>query len=171
MKCSRKQEKVSKSVPCLPLTRLKGHKGAVNAVRFTADGKYCITAGHDRSVRLWNPTRLDPTYPSSLGEYIASASSSHESSSIPVDAIPPALQVLRFDYSHPVSTVAIDDKSTTLICSTDKSLVVTDDFMVMHRESILLPVLHLLKLSFLEATMHLFEYGMEEVQVMSQCKC
>jgi WD40 repeat protein len=25
-----------------------------------ADGKYCITGGNDRTVRLWNPTRADP---------------------------------------------------------------------------------------------------------------
>jgi mitogen-activated protein kinase organizer 1 len=29
----------------------------------TADGKYCLTGGHDRTVRLWNPLRLDPAYP------------------------------------------------------------------------------------------------------------
>ncbi len=28
-----------------------------------ADGKYCLTGGHDRTVRLWNPLRLDPAFP------------------------------------------------------------------------------------------------------------
>jgi mitogen-activated protein kinase organizer 1 len=27
------------------------------------DGKYCFTGGADRSIRLWNPSRLDPAYP------------------------------------------------------------------------------------------------------------
>lgn len=35
--------------------RLLGHQGPVLAVRFTATGEYCLTAGKDRTVRLWNP--------------------------------------------------------------------------------------------------------------------
>ena len=34
--------------------------GATNAVRFTVDGNYCITAGDDRTVRLWNPHKDAP---------------------------------------------------------------------------------------------------------------
>lgn len=34
---------------------LKGHEGAVLAVRFNKDGKYCLSCGKDRSLRLWNP--------------------------------------------------------------------------------------------------------------------
>ncbi|TYZ58564.1 hypothetical protein PybrP1_007282 [[Pythium] brassicae (nom. inval.)] len=43
-----------------PSTRarvLRGHSGAVNAVRFNAKGSYVMTCGQDRSVRLWNPHR------------------------------------------------------------------------------------------------------------------
>ena len=29
--------------------------GAVNCVRFTSDGNYCVTAGDDKTVRLYNP--------------------------------------------------------------------------------------------------------------------
>ena len=32
-----------------------GATGSVMSVRFTADGKYCLTGGRDRLVRLWNP--------------------------------------------------------------------------------------------------------------------
>ena len=34
---------------------------AVNAVRFTTDGNYCMTASDDRSVKLWNPHKDDPS--------------------------------------------------------------------------------------------------------------
>ena len=29
--------------------------GSVNCVRFTSDGNYCVTAGDDKTVRLYNP--------------------------------------------------------------------------------------------------------------------
>lgn len=35
---------------------LKGHKGPVNAVCYNKSGQYCVSAGRDRSVRLWNPS-------------------------------------------------------------------------------------------------------------------
>ncbi|KAI8087185.1 WD40-repeat-containing domain protein [Thamnidium elegans] len=34
---------------------LKGHKGPVNDVCYNKSGQYCLSAGKDRSVRLWNP--------------------------------------------------------------------------------------------------------------------
>lgn len=37
----------------------KSHLGSVNCVRFTRDGNYCMTAGDDRSVKLFNPHRDD----------------------------------------------------------------------------------------------------------------
>mmetsp|Transcript_12170 Transcript_12170/g.18379 ORF Transcript_12170/g.18379 Transcript_12170/m.18379 type:complete len:320 (-) Transcript_12170:135-1094(-) len=44
-----------------PLRGLSGHSGAVNAIRFTSDGNYCISCSDDRSVKLWNPHRDDPS--------------------------------------------------------------------------------------------------------------
>lgn len=43
-------------IPNIPLSELKGHDGAVNAIRFSADGAYCMSCGEDRSVKLWNPS-------------------------------------------------------------------------------------------------------------------
>ena len=37
--------------------KLVGHKGAVNCVKFSANGNYVLTGGADRSVRLWNPSQ------------------------------------------------------------------------------------------------------------------
>lgn len=36
---------------------LDAHKGAVLAVRYTGDGRYCMSCGADRCIKLWNPTR------------------------------------------------------------------------------------------------------------------
>ncbi|XP_040270992.1 WD repeat domain-containing protein 83 isoform X2 [Bufo bufo] len=35
--------------------RLACNQGAVRAVRFNADGHYCMTCGSDKSLKLWNP--------------------------------------------------------------------------------------------------------------------
>ena len=46
------------SVSTLPQRQtaaLTGHEGAILAVRFNADGRYCLTCGRDRTLRLWNP--------------------------------------------------------------------------------------------------------------------
>jgi mitogen-activated protein kinase organizer 1 len=34
---------------------LRGHDGSVLCVRYNKDGKYCLSGGADRTVRLWNP--------------------------------------------------------------------------------------------------------------------
>ena len=43
------------------LIEMRGHSGAVNAVRFTADGNYCASCSDDRTIRLWNPHKEDPS--------------------------------------------------------------------------------------------------------------
>jgi mitogen-activated protein kinase organizer 1 len=36
---------------------LSGHEYAINSIRFTKDGSYCMTASDDKTVKLWNPHR------------------------------------------------------------------------------------------------------------------
>lgn len=81
--------------------KLVGHDGPIQAVCFTDDTKkYCLTAGHDRTVRLWNPLRLDA-----------------QSEAL-------AMHVYRDGHIHPVSAVASHD--TMLLSASNKTLVVTD---------------------------------------------
>eukprot|EP00966_Prymnesium_polylepis_P120851 2792571-Prymnesium_polylepis.1 len=47
---------------------LRAHKGCVNAVAFNHDGNYCLTAGDDRRVLLWNPHR-EPEEMAPIKEY------------------------------------------------------------------------------------------------------
>jgi len=118
-------KKISKSVPFLPITRLKGNNGPIHMVRFTSDGKYCISASQDSTIRLWNPIRLDPSYPSTLHQCIQRHKNNNTST--PITAIPPALQIQVFNHTHPVSAVAIDEESSTIISgTTDKSVNVID---------------------------------------------
>jgi WD40 repeat protein len=44
-----------------PLRQLIGHQNGVNMVKFTTDGNYCISCSDDRTIKLWNPHRADPT--------------------------------------------------------------------------------------------------------------
>lgn len=41
---------------------LDQHVGSVHCVRLTHDGAYCMTAGEDRTLKLWNPHKEDPRY-------------------------------------------------------------------------------------------------------------
>eukprot|EP00804_Cyclotella_cryptica_P019862 CCRYP_017036-RA/>CCRYP_017036-RA protein AED:0.02 eAED:0.02 QI:182/1/1/1/1/1/2/1429/276 len=126
-------------IPSVPVAELRGHRdGPIHIVRFTTDGKYCITGGNDRTVRLWNPTRIDPAYrprPANAIEssYLSSqdyyrkhygqADSSSHQKELP-SALP--MQSYTEGHMHPVHAVAVNSTSTTLLSSSDKTLVCTD---------------------------------------------
>ncbi|KAL5111742.1 WD repeat domain-containing protein 83 [Taenia crassiceps] len=65
-----------------PVRRVYCRQNAVRAVRFNADGQYCLTAGGNRSIRLWNPVmgRLLKTYIGHGGEVSDVQASSDNSS-------------------------------------------------------------------------------------------
>jgi mitogen-activated protein kinase organizer 1 len=52
------------------------HKEAVNTIKFTADGNFCMTASSDRTVKLWNPHRSDVIH-KNLGFLIKTYSGIH----------------------------------------------------------------------------------------------
>jgi mitogen-activated protein kinase organizer 1 len=112
-----------KNLPSAPKARLVGHEeGPIRAIKFTSDGKYCITAGHDRTVRLWNPLRIDPAYEHANPIPVPARSA------MLLDSLPHALPIQTYSdgYTYPISAIDIDDTSTTLLSSSDKTLVVTD---------------------------------------------
>jgi len=37
------------------------HHGSINVVRLTSDGQYCMTGSNDRTIKLWNPHKNDPS--------------------------------------------------------------------------------------------------------------
>jgi len=94
-------------------------------VRFTADGKFCLTAGHDRTVRLWNPTRLDPAH---ADDNAGAGGGAGGGASNPVDSAPRALPIQSYPdgHTHPVSAVGVDASSATLLSASDRTLVITD---------------------------------------------
>lgn len=112
---------MSKELPRTPSTRLVGHEGPIRDVIFSCDGNYCLTAGHDRTVRLWNPNRLDPAQ---MTESIPCAYTMSSSIRQVPQALP--ISVYRDGHTHPVSSIAIDHGSTTIVSASEKTLVVTD---------------------------------------------
>lgn len=89
---------------------------------FTADGKYCLTAGSDRSLRLWNPSRLDPAYPP------AALTHASDTEDVPVAALPRALpiQVYEDGIRHNPTALAANDDSTRILVASDKTAVLLD---------------------------------------------
>lgn len=118
---------VTNNLPSQARTRLVGHEGPIKAVTFSHDGKYCITAGYDRTVRLWNPTRIDPCFNQNIASTLSS-SSMNNLLTTPIDSIPHALPIQSYmdGHTHPISSIDIDDTSTTLLSASNKAMIVTD---------------------------------------------
>mmetsp|Transcript_11686 Transcript_11686/g.21850 ORF Transcript_11686/g.21850 Transcript_11686/m.21850 type:complete len:368 (+) Transcript_11686:147-1250(+) len=117
------------NLPAIATSRLVGHdEGPIRMVKFTSDGKYCLTAGHDRTVRLWNPLRIDPAHQHYRNKQHDSSNTQGKESSLDLDSLPPALPIQTYSdgHNHPVSAIDMDDLSTTLVSASEKTLVVTD---------------------------------------------
>ena len=121
-------QNVDQNIPSKPTTRLVGHEGPIRAVKFSHDGKYCLTAGHDRTVRLWNPTRIDPAFFHHSHQKKAFHAKSSSLTSYPKESIPHALPIQSYSdgHTHPISSIDIDDTSATILSSSNKALIVTD---------------------------------------------
>lgn len=106
------------AVPSRCAAVLAGHAGPVHCVRFSRDGAYAMTAGQDRSVMLWNPSRDD-------GGAAAGPEDERQRAS--------GTRVLRAPittfagHSHEVFGVAIAlDNSRFVSCGGDKLVIVWD---------------------------------------------
>jgi len=124
MKAGKKD--VSSSLPKVAVARLEGHDGPIQTVKFSASGKYCLTGGHDRTVRLWNPLRMDPAFPPPPA--LPPASEETDPDAVPLEGLARALPIQTYGtgYSHPISSLVLDPSSTTLAAASNKTLVITD---------------------------------------------
>ncbi|KER20849.1 hypothetical protein T265_10694 [Opisthorchis viverrini] len=70
MNSDRLSESKPAPLPTQASRRLHCHQSAVRAARFNSDGQYCVTAGGDKTIKLWNPykDRLLKTYTGHGGE-------------------------------------------------------------------------------------------------------
>ena len=124
------------NLPLFPVSRLVGHDGPVCLVRFTEDGNYCLTAGSDRTIRLWNPSRLDPAVSPSPQPVPATAhhqqlTESHQqisSSSFdhPIDRLPCALPIQKYEVRHTPTALAVHPAGTQLLTASNKTAVLID---------------------------------------------
>jgi len=128
MRSSRGSQSKHPHLTSVPAAQLKGHTGSILDVKFTKNGRYVLTCGQDRTVRLWNPTRLDPAIPSQRRCAYAFANDEGMYGSVPVDALPQALPISTYHAQHmyEVSSVAIDDGNKCVISSSNKAVFVSD---------------------------------------------
>ena len=101
-------------------------------------GKYCLTGGADRTVRLWNPLRIDPAYPPPSGalplpppppgHYGPGTSSVLDPDDISMEGLARALPIQTYSngYTHPITAIALDPSSKTLAAGSNKTMVITD---------------------------------------------
>ena len=99
----------------------------------TADGKYCITGANDRTVRLWNPTRIDPVYKHNNSSFVKNNASQNfngggqsplASSRVLPSALP--IQTYTDGHVHPIYALTTDRASTVLLSASDRTLLSTD---------------------------------------------
>lgn len=88
-------------------THLTHHIKAVNVVRLTTDGNYCLAGSDDRTITLWNPHKIDPS------------DINHSK----------ALLIMKYEgvHGHSVLDLTIsNDKTKFSSCGEDKSFYVWD---------------------------------------------
>lgn len=135
----------STNLPRVPVARLAGHDGPVQAIVFTSDGKWCLTGGLDRTVKLWNPFRVDPQYTAAIAAK-SSKSLRSKTTGPPRETmkatgtaafqdLPPALNIQTYSggLTHDISALCVTSppslspsSSQTLLAACDKTMVVTD---------------------------------------------
>ncbi len=124
------------AIPSTPVAQLRGHaNGPIHIIRFTCDGNYCLTGGNDRTVRLWNPTRVDPAYRPPLSNKLSSQeyyarqySQSYGGGENVQEDLPSALPMQTYSegHVHPVHALTTNSSSTILLSSSDKTLIATN---------------------------------------------
>jgi mitogen-activated protein kinase organizer 1 len=97
------------------------------------DGKYCLTAGSDRTVRLWNPSRLDPAYPPTVS-LTGLATIDDDRLEVPISILPRALpiQVYEDGIRYTPTAISVSDDSTLLLVASDKAAVLLDSVSTFH---------------------------------------
>jgi mitogen-activated protein kinase organizer 1 len=104
----------------------------------TANGRYCFTGGTDRTVRLFNPLRLDPAHPPT----VTNNNQNSDDNPMPIAFLPHALPIQTYDsgFTHEITAMAvqssgdndgdlddnINNSPTIILSASDKTLVVHD---------------------------------------------
>jgi len=116
-----------------PFSSLGGHQAPITCVRFTRDGKYALTASHDRTVRLHNPTRIDSTDSISSSYTVAlppsTSTSTSTSTPTPSSAAPKAFFIKQYGGGHSkeITNITVNSSNSHFAtCGGDKSVFLWD---------------------------------------------
>jgi mitogen-activated protein kinase organizer 1 len=127
------------NLPRVPVARLTGHDGPVQAMVFTTDGKWCLTGGLDRTVKLWNPFRVDPQHTAAAMAARSSRPSRRPGiqtkDAVAFQKLPPALNIHTYSggLTHDISALCVTtppsmsaSSSQTLLAASNQVVVITD---------------------------------------------
>jgi len=109
------EPKVPESLPGAAVAQLAGHEAPIQSVTFSADGQYCWTGSVDRTVRMWSPSRLDPSFP---------PPKNLPGDDVSISDLPRALIMQVYSLTHAVADIAVDDQA--LICATGNTVTWVD---------------------------------------------
>ena len=123
------------NLPRVPVARLTGHDGPVQAVVFTSDGKWCLTGGLDRTIKLWNPFRVDPQFAAAAASTATTRRWGRKKAATAFQELPLALNIQTYSggLTHDVSALGVtsapgtsSSSSQTLLAASNQALVITD---------------------------------------------
>ena len=97
---------------------------------FAADGKYCLTVGHDKKIILWNPSRLDPAFSTahSLPSINEQNTRTNSGNDVAVSNLPRALPIQTYEdgIRYTPTALYINNDSTRILIGSDKTAVLID---------------------------------------------
>jgi len=114
--------------------------GAVNSVRFTRDGAYCMTASDDRTIRLWNPHRDDPSkqgapqafmikaYTGMHGYGVLDVAISHDNTKFASGGVDKAVFLWDVTTARATRRMQVADKTNALAMNADSTVLLTASY-------------------------------------------
>lgn len=93
-----------------------------------ADGKYCLTVGHDKKIILWNPSRLDPAHSTAYSLPLINEHSVGTNDDVDISKLPRALPIQTYEdgIRYTPTALHINTDSTRLLVGSDKTAVLID---------------------------------------------
>lgn len=84
-----------------------------------------MTAGSDKTIRLWNPRIIDPAQPPSTSTFL-SDNGNNNLQNVLVDNLPRALPIQKYEFRHAATALSVDKPSKHLLVGSNKATILLD---------------------------------------------